>query len=75
MRSFARFGHAGTLCAAALIVAASLGGCAGSQRVPFKAESAPSATLDAIEGDWAPTREGARVQELSIERDRGRLGG
>lgn len=71
MHSFARFGHAGTLCAAALIAGAMLGGCAGSRHAPFKADSAPAATLDAIEGDWTPMREGARVRELSIERARG----
>jgi hypothetical protein len=46
-----------------------LGACAGQNRAPFKADAAPAATLTAINGDWTPTREDARVRELSIERD------
>lgn len=50
--------------------AAGLAACKGAQLVPFEAQAAPAATLDAIEGDWAP--QGASVvRELSIERDDG----
>lgn len=56
--------------ACGLIGAAMLpGACAAPDRAPFKADAAPQATLSAIEGHWRPMREGARVRELSIERE------
>ncbi len=66
-KPFAR--HTGAILVAGLIASATfLGACAGSNRAPFKAEAAPAATLNALEGDWTPQREGARVRELSVER-------
>lgn len=61
----------GAILVSGLIIAtgSTLGACAGPNRAPFKADAAPVATLTAINGDWTPTREGARVRELSIERD------
>lgn len=65
-----RWGRSSLFVVAMLAAAWALGGCAGSSRAPFDAEPAPAATLDAIEGDWTPTREGARVREIEFERTR-----
>lgn len=51
-----------------VFAAASMTGCANTHKGAFAAEAAPSATLAAIEGDWAPESTKSRLREISFER-------